>query len=121
MASTVVGMAAAKVNGLYRVDVKNMRYQVQRTVTQHVTQGGVKISKSVWLVSGSFEEVIPLSNQFNWDLEDAAIQFYDYETRSKLIFSAEGCIIESVGGNSDLAGGTAGKSISFKGTLTSKF
>lgn len=120
--ANVIGMAAAKVNGLYRVDVKNMRYTVQRALTQHVTQGGTKMSKSVFLVSGSFEEVIPKTDQFDWGaLEEFAVQFYDYETRSILIFSAEGCEAESVAGNSDLGAGNAGKSIAFKGTLSAKF
>lgn len=118
----VIGLAAAKVNGIFRVDVKKMSYDVQRVVTQNVTQGGVKNSKGVFLVSGTFEEVIPKTQQFDWGaLEDFSVQFYDYETRAILIFSAEGCLAERIGGNADLGSASAGKTISFKGTLTSKF
>lgn len=113
----VIGLTLVKVNGIFRVDVKNARWDDTRAVQQHVTGGGVREALGAELVSGSFDEVIPLSGQFNWRaLKDFSIQIYDKETRKILVFAAEGCNWEKISGTSDQQQANTAKAISWKGT-----
>lgn len=117
----IIGLTACKINGIFRVDVRNARWRGQKVVNQVVTQGGVKIANGVPLISGSFDEIIPKTAQFDWAaLTEFSIQLYDFETRSVLLMAAEGCEWESIDGQTDLGSANTSKSIAWKGRLIPK-
>lgn len=115
--ATVIGLTLVKINGSFRVDVKNARWSDKRTVTQTNTGGGVVEAIGPELCSGSFDEVIPKSGQFNWRaLKDFSVQIYDKETRSVLLAAFEGCNWDGIDGSSDSQSAATQKSITWKGT-----
>lgn len=115
--ASVIGLTRVKINGTFRIDVRNARWSDKRQVQQHVTAGGVKEAIGEELCSGSFDEVIPKSGKFNWRaLTDFTIEIYDKETLSIVIASFEGCNWDGLDGSSDLASANTGLAITWKGT-----
>jgi hypothetical protein len=118
----IVGLAKAKINGMFYVDVKNARWDVARNVTQHITGGGVKESVGVALVSGSFDEVIAKQGAIDWAaLKDFSVEVFDSEDNSVVVLAAEGCNWDKVSGTTDLAQATTMKNVTWKGTVPTKF
>lgn len=118
--ATVLGLTMAKINGIFRVDVKNARWSDKRNVLQIPTGGGVVEAIGEELISGSFDEVIPKTKAFNWRaLTDFSVEIFDKETQSILVFAAEGCNWDGLDGTSDLGQANTGKAITWKGTLAS--
>jgi hypothetical protein len=114
---TVIGLTLAKINGLYRVDVRNARWSTRRAAQQHITGAGVRQSIGEEVPSGSFDEVIPRDKQFNWRaLKNFSIEVYDKETRTILVFGCEGCNWSGLDGSSDLGQANTSKAIAWIGT-----
>lgn len=119
----VIGLTIAKINGIFRVHMKNVRWEVTKSVNQIPTAGGVQESVGLKLVSGACDEVIPADEkaQFDWlNLDDFALQIYDQETRKILIHESTGNNWDRLSGQSDVQAATAGRSISWKGTDVTK-
>jgi len=112
----VVGLTKAKINGKFYVDVKGARWSIKRPVNKTVTQGGVKSSKGVGIPEGSFDEVIDNNRAVDWkSLSNFSIEIFSNDGNNTLVFSATGCDWMNVDGQTDLAQGTAGRSIGWKG------
>lgn len=120
--ASIIGVTLAKVNNLFRVDVTNATWDVKRPVNQVPTGGGVKIGTStLYLVSGTFDEIVPITSQFNWfALSNWSVQIYDQATRKIQLFSAQNCEWEDLGGASNVAQATTTKKIAWKGELVLK-
>ena len=119
--TTVIGLTLVKINGRFRLDVKNARWSTRRAVTQVVTGAGVRAATGEELPSGSFDEVIPRDAQFDWrSLRNFSIEVYDKETRGVLLFAAEGCNWSGLDGNTDLGSANTGKAITWSGTKVTK-
>ena len=115
--ATVIGLTLVKINGLFRVDVRNARWSTRRANQQHVTGGGVRQSTGEEIPSGSFDEVVPRDAQFDWrSLRNFSIEVFDKETRSIKVFAAEGCNWTGIDGSSDLSQANTGKAITWNGT-----
>jgi hypothetical protein len=118
---SIVGVTLAKVNGIYLVNVKNATWDFRRPTVQEPTGGGIDIATGLVMPSGSFDEVVPLADvnpQFNWlALTRWSVQVYDQATRTQLIFSAQGCEWEDLGGSSNTAGAQTARKISWKGRV----
>jgi hypothetical protein len=114
---SVIGLTTVKINGTYRVDVKNARWSIRRAGQEFVTPAGVRISKGAQIPTGTFDEVIPRSGIFDWrSLSSFSIEILDQETRSITIFAAEGCEWQGLDGSTDLGQASTGKNISWHGT-----
>lgn len=120
--STVIGLCSIKINGLFRVDAKSARWSAKRSVTQNVTQGGIRQSTGEALPTGSFEEVVPRDKRFNWKaLRNFSIEIYDKETNGQLVFACNGCNWDGIDGNTDLNQALTGRTISWKGSDALEF
>ena len=115
--ATVIGLTQCKINGLYRVDVRNARWSIKRANQQHVTGAGVRQSTGEEIPSGSFDEIIPRDKQFNWrGLRNFSIEVLDKETRSVVIASFEGCNWTGIDGTTDLSQANTTKAITWNGS-----
>jgi hypothetical protein len=114
---SVIGLTTVKINGTYRVDVKNARWSIRRAGQEYVTAGGVRISKGAQIPTGTFDEVIPRAGQFDWRGQSSfSIEILDQETRSVTIFAAEGCEWQGLDGSTDLGQASTGRTIAWHGT-----
>ncbi len=113
----IVGLTMVKINGIFRVDVKNSRWGVKRPTPQFDTGGGVRTAFGLERPSGSFDEVIP-KKPFNWRaLRNFSIEIYEKESLTVIAFSAERCNWGGLDGSSDLSSATTSKAIQWVGEI----
>ena len=115
--TTVLGLTLAKVNGIYHLDVRNMRWSVRRANQQHVTGAGIKQATGFEMPSGTIDEIIPRDKRLNWRaLRNFSIEVFDKETRSIVIASFTGCNWTSLDGSTDLSQANTSRSVGWNGS-----
>src|SRR5690348_8554705 len=115
---SIIGVTLVKINQIYRLDVVNAVWDVLRPVSYQMTGSGVQLVTGMPVASGSFDEVIPIQSQFDWNkLSAFSIDVFDQATQRIKIFSARNCEWENVGGTSDVGTVATRAKIKWKGTV----
>lgn len=119
--TTIVGLSLVKINGMFHLDVRNIRVSVKRANPQVITGAGAVQAIGEAVCSGTFDEVIPRSKQLNWrKMKNFTIEVMDKEEKNT-IFSAEGCNWNDVEIQSNQDQATTGRSVGWNGNKPTYF
>lgn len=117
ISGSVLGVTLLKLNGIFDLDVKNVRWSVRVPVPQHDTGLGVRNARGLEHPTLTFEVVAVRANAFDYrSLRQFSAEVYDKETRKVVVFAAEGFDWNELGGSSDVGSAMTGKTLSCVGT-----
>lgn len=103
---SMMGVTLAKIDGKFWVNVVNATWDVDKDVPVAKTGGGIRIAEGLGVMTGSFDEIIPVDG-VKLDvanLKDFSIQIYDQPTQKVLVMSSQRCTWNKGSGSSAVEG-----------------